>query len=173
MTEESLSLSELSARLNRIEERLGGTDNFAELIPKADPADEPLWALKGLEAVTKDSVGAVLMTGTVTTPMGMESRWQVAAAARDMFDSDFADRADKLSALAQPVRLQLIQRIMTDANTVNDLLETGEFGTSGQIYHHLRQLVNAGWVTTVGKSRYEVPASRVVPILVILLAVDR
>lgn len=173
MDEESFTIPHLAKLLRRLEERLDEIDRRSESPSAPSPGTEPLWALNGLQEVTHDPAGAVLLTGAVTTPRGGQARWQISAEAQEMFDSDFADRADKLSALAQPVRLQLIQRIMTDASTVNDLLDTGEFGTSGQIYHHLRQLVNAGWVETVGKSKYAVPASRVVPILVILLAVDR
>lgn len=173
MSEEPFSIPQLAERLRRVEERLDDIDNRTGPPPTLDLEAEPLWALNGLQEVTQDPAGAVLLTGAVTTPRGGQAHWQISSDAQEMFDSDFADRADKLSALAQPVRLRLIQRIMTDATTVNDLLETGEFGTSGQIYHHLRQLVSAGWVETVGKSKYEVPASRVVPILVILLAVDR
>jgi hypothetical protein len=173
VSEENFTMSQLADRLRRVEERLDELDHRPEPPRALNPGAEPLWALNGLQEVTQDPAGAVLLTGAVTIPRGGQARWQISSEAQELFDSDFADRADKLSALAQPVRLQLLQRIMTDATTVNDLLETGEFGTSGQIYHHLRQLVSAGWVETVGKSKYAVPASRVVPILVILLAVDR
>ncbi len=47
------------------------------------------------------------------------------------------------------------------------------FGTSGQLYHHLRQLVAAGWLRTAGRGRYEVPPARVVPLLVVLAACQR
>lgn len=171
MDDSSPHLQDLATRLARVEQRL---DNLqSTTTPPPSPAPDTLWALQGLQDRAADPAGAVLLTGAVTTPKGMEACWQMQSDARDLFDSDFADRADSLAALAQPVRLRLIQRILTDVSTVNDLLGTGEFGTSGQVYHHLRQLVSAGWLQTTGKSRYEVPASRVVPLLVILLGVDR
>ncbi|WP_051715621.1 hypothetical protein [Streptomyces bikiniensis] len=43
-------------------------------------------------------------------------------------------------------------------------------GTTGQIYHHLRQLTGAGRLHTSGRGRYEVPAARVVPLLMALTA---
>ncbi|WP_435827490.1 hypothetical protein [Actinoplanes philippinensis] len=46
-------------------------------------------------------------------------------------------------------------------------------GTSGQVYHHLRQLVAAGWLHTIGGGRHEVPAARVIPLLSLLLGTRR
>lgn len=45
-------------------------------------------------------------------------------------------------------------------------------GTSGQVYHHLRQLVATGWLRARG-ARYEVPAERVVPLLAIVVGARR
>lgn len=134
--------------------------------------DDVFWALEGLRARIPEP-GAVMMVGSVQTPNGIEARWQIGTLAQDFFDSDFADRAEVLSALAHPVRLRIIQRLMTDADTVHDLAATDEFGTSGQIYHHLKQLVSTGWLRTAGRGRYEVPVDRIVPLLGILQGVDR
>ncbi|AVZ40823.1 MULTISPECIES: helix-turn-helix transcriptional regulator [unclassified Dietzia] len=140
--------------------------------PERAADDDTFWALEGLRSRTSDP-GAVMMVGSVRTPKGYEARWQMAEQADDLFASDFADRAESLSALAHPVRLRIVQRILSDADTVQDLVATGEFGTSGQIYHHLRQLSSHGWLRAAGSGRYEVPAARVVPLLTILLGVDR
>lgn len=138
----------------------------------AQSEDDVFWALEGLRARVPHP-GAVMLVGSVHTPNGVEARWQTGTLAQDFFDSDFADRAEVLSALAHPARLRIIQRLMTDAVTVHDLAATEEFGTSGQIYHHLKQLVSTGWLRTAGRGRYEVPVDRVVPLLGILQGVDR
>lgn len=104
--------------------------------------------------------------------MGNRAQRQMQISTKELFETDFAARADSLSALAHPVRLQLLQRLLTDASTVEEIRKAGDFGTSGQVYHHLRQLVAAGWVTSLGSSRYEVPTARTVPLLVILMGVD-
>lgn len=140
--------------------------------PTGDGDDEQFWALEGLRARAADP-GAVMMVGSVQTPKGHEAQWQMAAQVDELFGSDFADRAEALSALAHPVRLRIVQRFMTDAGTVQDLARTGDFGTSGQIYHHLRQLTSHGWLRAAGGGNYEVPIARVVPLLTILLGVDR
>ncbi|MGO1550394.1 MAG: ArsR/SmtB family transcription factor [Nesterenkonia sp.] len=133
----------------------------------SEPDDDVFWALEGLRKRVPEP-GAVMLVGSVQTPGGVEARWQVGTMTEDFFDSDFADRAESLSALAHPVRLRILQRVMTDAATVQDLVNTEEFGTTGQIYHHLKQLVSAGWLRSTGRGRYEVPVHRVVPLLGIL-----
>ena len=42
-----------------------------------------------------------------------------------------------------------------------------------QLHHHLRQLVAAGWLASTRRGHYEVPAARVVPLLVTVLAAHR
>ncbi|GAA4740477.1 hypothetical protein GCM10023350_26150 [Nocardioides endophyticus] len=77
-----------------------------------------------------------------------------------------------------PIRLALLQRFLGGAATVTDATApTGDaddaFGTSGQVYHHLRQLVAAGWLRSTGSGRYEVAPQRVVPLLSIVLGAHR
>jgi predicted transcriptional regulator len=43
-------------------------------------------------------------------------------------------------------------------------------GTTGQIYHHLRQLTSAGWLRTTSRGQYAVTPERVVPLLAVLAA---
>ncbi|WP_058888563.1 ArsR/SmtB family transcription factor [Nesterenkonia jeotgali] len=171
MTDDA-ALGDLSTRLAQVEARLAALESPQ---PPTSPADqdEIFWALEGLKQRTADSSGAVLMTGAVTVPKGHHAHWQMQGSVQEMFATDFASRAESLSALAHPVRLQLIQRLLTDASTVEEIRDAGDFGTTGQVYHHLRQLVAAGWVTTLGSGRYEVPPAKIVPLLVILLGVDR
>jgi hypothetical protein len=59
------------------------------------------------------------------------------------------------------------------AGQVAELLEPDGLGTTGQIYHHLRQLVSAGWLETTGRGRYQVPPPRFIPLLVVVTAARR
>jgi hypothetical protein len=45
-------------------------------------------------------------------------------------------------------------------------------GTSGQLYHHLRQLIGAGWLVQTARGHYTVPGDRVIPLLVLLTAAE-
>jgi hypothetical protein len=69
------------------------------------------------------------------------------------------------------VRLVLVQAVLAGRRTVAELEALESLGTTGQLYHHLRQLVAAGWLQTAGRGRYAVPGDRVVPLLVVLAAV--
>lgn len=74
-----------------------------------------------------------------------------------------------LGALGHPVRLELLRQIVSGAGAVAELQEN-DTGTSGRLYHHLRQLVSAGWLRTTTRGRYAVPEKRVPCLLAILLA---
>ena len=76
-------------------------------------------------------------------------------------------------ALGHPVRLLLLRQVLSGAGTVAELQERVELGTSGQLYHHLRQLVGARWLQVAARGRYAVPPERVVPLLVVLAAARR
>ncbi|MGO1543666.1 MAG: ArsR family transcriptional regulator [Gulosibacter sp.] len=173
---------DFAGRLAALEERVQSLE--AQVAGVASPAHSPdsdaepssadtFWALEGLKKHVPTPNGAVMMVGSVTTPNGDQADWQYGETTDALFDRDFGDTADVLSAIAQPTRLQLLQRLLTDAKTVNDLLATGQFGTSGQIYHHLRPLVSAGWLRQTGRGNYEVPAHRLVPLLTILIGAQR
>lgn len=161
-------LQDLEQRVQRLEAHSPptGTDPQSE-------TSQVFWALQGLRQRVPELSGAVMMVGTVTAPNGHSADWQYTQTTEALFAGDFAARAEVLSAIAHPIRLTLLQRLLTDAETVNDLQRTGEFGTTGQIYHHLRQLVSAGWLRTTGHGRYEVPAQRLVPLLTMLTGADR
>jgi len=149
-----------------LEERLGAP------APTAAPDAEVFWALEGLRARLPEP-GGVLITGSVTLPDGRAARWQEGAATDDVLAGDWAERADVLAALGHPIRLRLLHRVLSGTATVHDLLETEGVGTSGQVYHHLRQLTATGWLQSGGGGRYEVPVARVVPLLTTILGAHR
>ena len=87
-----------------------------------------------------------------------------------MLDADPDDLARALAALGHRVRILLLQAVLGGRRTVAELEALETVGTTGQLYHHLRQLVAAGWLQTAGRGRYAVPGERVVPLLVVLAA---
>lgn len=68
------------------------------------------------------------------------------------------------------MRLRLLRELVGGRRSAAELAELEGIGTTGQIYHHLRQLTGTGWLHTTGRGRYEVPPGRVVPLLVTLSA---
>ena len=132
---------------------------------------DTFWALEGLEQRVPDP-GAVLIVGHVVLPDGRAARWQEAATTMDVLDGEWDHLADVFAALGNPVRLQLIRQVLRGTTTARELAELDGMGTSGQVYHHLRQLVAAGWLRNRG-THYEVPAERVVPLLTTMIGGHR
>jgi DNA-binding transcriptional ArsR family regulator len=164
-------------RLTALEKRV--TDLEARLrrpepsVPDAAATDAGvLWALEGLRARVEEP-GAVLLVGHVRLPDGRSAHWQEAAGTEDLLGADWAAGAEVLAALGHPVRLRLLQRVLAGVATVHELTQTEGVGTSGQVYHHLRQLTAAGWLRALGGGRYEVPVARVVPLLAVILGARR
>jgi hypothetical protein len=90
-----------------------------------------------------------------------------------VLEADWAEWAGALAALGNPVRLTLLQQILRGTSTVSGLSTVQGLGTSGQIYHHLRQLTAEGWLHSPSRGVFAVPPSRVVALLAILAALER
>lgn len=141
-----------------------------------DDADA-FWALTGLQRrnaadpTTED--GAVMLVGSLTLPTGAPVAWQVTIGAAGLLESDWTDRAATLSALAQPVRVEILRQVLRGVTTTAGLAALDTGGTTGQLHHHLRQLLAAGWLRQSGRGSYEVPAPRVVPLLACLAGAER
>ncbi|WP_438487251.1 ArsR/SmtB family transcription factor [Streptomyces sp. S186] len=173
-------VAELERRLAGLEAALGeGGARLAGPTPAAPPVRDPgdaLWALNGLKeqfAGLGAVNGGVMFTGAVRTPAGLRYEWQYGLPTDTVMDGDWAAAAESFAALGQPVRLRLLREILGGRCTAAELTALDGMGTSGQIYHHLRQLTTAGWLQTAARGRYEVPVERVVPLLVMLIAAGR
>ncbi|MEU9941963.1 ArsR/SmtB family transcription factor [Streptomyces lavendulae] len=171
---------DLEARVAELERRLDALE--ADPPPRPEPPEGDFWALEGwkerLPALGADT-GGVLFTGAVTLPTGERYEWQQAAPTTALLDdgpdgpdggTDGSRTADSLAALGNPVRLRLLREILAGRRTAAELTALDGVGTSGQVYHHLRQLTAAGWLHTTGRGRHEVPGARVVPLLVLMSA---
>ncbi|MER5777216.1 winged helix-turn-helix domain-containing protein [Streptomyces sp. NPDC002039] len=161
-----MSLEERVAELERRLSALEGRDTPATEPP---PAEGTFWALEGW----KDrGVDGVLFTGAATLPTGEHYQWQQAHTTRGLLGDEIDPQrtAEALAALGSPVRVRLLREILAGRRTAGELTDLDGVGTSGQVYHHLRQLTATGWLHTTGRGRHEVPASRVVPLLVLFAA---
>jgi DNA-binding transcriptional ArsR family regulator len=148
-------------------------DDPADADPRAAPE---FWALQRLKVELADigsHEGGVLFGGSVRLPTQERYEWQYTTVTEQLLDSDWSREADSFAALGHGVRLRLLREIIGGRRTAAALADLEDMGTSGQIYHHLRQLTAVGWLVTAGRGRYEVPAGRVVPLLVMLSAARR
>ncbi|RPK61779.1 Helix-turn-helix domain protein [Streptomyces sp. ADI96-02] len=164
---------DLEERVAALERRLAELERKDHAAPRLGDGD--FWALEGLKeqlaGLGEDAAdGGVLYTGSVRLPTGEEYGWQYGALTGSLIGGDWADAAEPFAALGHPVRLRLLREILGGLRTTAELAALDEVGTTGQIYHHLRQLTGAGWLQAAGRGRYEVPPARVVPLLVVLTA---
>ncbi|MGW5674069.1 ArsR/SmtB family transcription factor [Streptomyces sp. NPDC003860] len=164
---------ELERRLDALEaERSDAGASAPDGPPPADELDEPLWALQGLKrqlsGLDGGEDGAVVFTGSVRLPTGERYEWQWGERTPTLLAAHWADAADAFAALGHPVRLRLLREVLGGRRTAAELAELEGLGTTGQIYHHLRQLTAVGWLHTAVRGQYEVPPVRVVPLLVAL-----
>ncbi|MFI6640250.1 ArsR/SmtB family transcription factor [Streptomyces sp. NPDC050504] len=162
---------DLEDRVADLERRLAALEGAG---PGPRAGDGDFWALEGLkEQFARLGVadGGVTYTGAVRLPgTGERYEWQYGETTDDLLDTDWSRAADAFAALGNAVRLRLLREVLSGRRTAAELGELDGFGTSGQIYHHLRQLTAAGWLHAEGRGKYTVPAGRVVPLLVMLSA---
>ncbi|WP_017545412.1 ArsR/SmtB family transcription factor [Nocardiopsis prasina] len=141
---------------------------------KAGPAENTyaghFFVLEALKERAPDD-GSVVFAGVVPVEGAPEPvQWQYGRSVEDIENLDWSVLAGNLDALGHPVRLSILHAVHSGVSTVAELKERAEFGTSGQIYHHVNLLVAAGWLVTRKRGRYVIPPERLVPLLVILTA---
>ncbi|NED13955.1 helix-turn-helix domain-containing protein [Streptomyces sp. SID9124] len=164
---------DLEERVAELERRMAELEAAPPAPPVPPVAETDFWALDALKArhpVTGEADGAVLFTGAVRVPTGHRYEWQYGLLTETLFDDDWSEAAASFAALGNPVRLTLLRAVLDGLRTAAELAALDDVGTTGQIYHHLRQLTGAGWLHSPERGRYEIPAGRVVPLLVVLTA---
>lgn len=127
------------------------------------------WVLDGLRERNEAPGGQVLLAGSVMLPTGVPYEFQLSGTTEDLLDQVWSEHADVLDALAHPVRLRLLEEVTRGVRTTAELGALEGLGTSGQLHHHLRQLVAAGWLRSTNRGVYDIPAVRVVPLLLMIL----
>jgi hypothetical protein len=163
-------IASLTERVQVLEDR----DALARLEPAAaavDSSDDPLWVLNGIKQRVPEP-GAVFFAGSVQVAAG-PVEWQVGFPVERLLEDDWTTLAASIGSLGNPVRLSLLHAVISGATSVAELSAGEGMGTTGQLYHHLNQLVAQGWLLATGRGHYSIPAERVVPLLVILSAARR
>ena len=155
-------------RLVEIEQRLDALERGPP-IQKSVPGDEPLWALQQLQAQGFDGV---LFAGQLDAPGVGRVAWQYGLSAHTLLTQDWDAASPMLAALGHPARLRLMRAVLSGQIRNADLSELPGVGSTGQLYHHLRELVAAGWLSPAGRGSHRIPAKRMVPLLTILAATE-
>lgn len=135
------------------------------------PGDEGLlWVLGGLIRRLEPGQGGVVYAGRYNHPAGGELQWQIGRPQEALFDEDWGELAPRLAALGHPVRLRLAQLLIKGMSAVADLAAQPGMGTTGQLYHHLRELESAGWVHGPQRGHYALRPERVVALMAVVTA---
>lgn len=166
-------------RLDQFEQRLRAIEDALAEAPADSAAGsgaadtQRFWALTGLRAQSLPAAGAVLFTGIASVPGGGAYEWQEGRPVEDLLDADWEETGTALAALASPIRMLLLHEVLGGRTSAAELTALETVGTSGQVYHHLRQLTAAGWLRTHARGRFAVPPERVIPLLVLVAAARR
>ncbi|WP_026234867.1 ArsR/SmtB family transcription factor [Calidithermus timidus] len=148
----------LADRVHKIERIIQGTTSL--------PPDK-FWALHAL-AQNDDGGGRIVYAGVLETPKAGRVAWQKEAAVAELLKADWTQEAPVLGALGHPIRLAILKSLLMGSQTIQELLEIPGLGTSGQLYHHLRELQAVGWVHQERRNYYAIPKDQIVPLLVII-----
>lgn len=169
-------LAALEERVKRLERQHATEDATPARHLAPAPPGEDFWALEvlrqrsGAPFEDGDVAGSLVFAGVASAPGTGKVIWQEEHPLPAVLADGWADAAGALSALGHPVRLELIRRLLAGAHTTNELAEIPDLGTSGQLYHHLRELQAAGLVVQRRRNDYAVPADRVILCLVLVAA---
>ena len=133
-------------------------------------SDRKLWLLQELR--NRYPTAAVIFGGAADTAHGPVA-WQWGVPTQQLKEQDWEPAAGVLDALSHPIRLRLLQQVLNGTATTAELAGDETLGTTGQLHHHLRALVAAGWLTSTGRGRWSIPAPRVIPLLVVVAATTK
>lgn len=114
--------------------------------------------------------GSLVYAGVLKTPGSGSLLWQVEEPVPEVLATGWSPAAPVLAALAHPVRLEILRRLLQGAHNTQALQEIPELGTTGQLYHHLRQLQAAGFVVQNRRNDYALASEKVVSFLIIVIA---
>jgi len=158
--------SELADRLAALEARVARLE-----VPRSDTTRSTADAtvLDRLRAESPEG-GGVAFAGSLELPGGRRVEWQMGHPAAGVLGADWGEIAPALAALGHPVRLGLLQAVLSGTRATAALADTLGDGTTGQLHHHLRELTATGWLRAERRGRYDIPADRVVPLLVAIAA---
>lgn len=161
-------VAELAARIEALESALRSpAAETRSASPRLDAGT--YWILDRLTQSPAKG-GEVVYAGAVTAPTGEQYLWQRHAEVDRVFKQDWTGVSHVLAALGHPVRLTLLKCLLSGMTTKAELERIEGLGTTGQLYHHLKTLQDAGWVRSLERGTYGVPGERVVPLLAMLSA---
>lgn len=133
------------------------------------------WAIDGVlrkAEASQNDAGGVVFAGQVVLPNEETYAWQLENDTGDILAADWSVAHATLAALAHPIRLLVLKALIEGKRDTQSLASLPDMGTTGQLYHHLKELEAAGWIRQPRRGEYIVLAERVIPLLAILSACE-
>jgi ArsR family transcriptional regulator, arsenate/arsenite/antimonite-responsive transcriptional repressor len=166
-------LDELERRIARLESRGDGASTPRRAEPDAAPLQRVIsgW---GHEAKKRSLPGTVGYAGAAYVA-GRENLWARQHSLAELLSTDWSPAAGVLESLGSTPRLALLGALLRDGRRTSAELQEALGGdqeetTTGQLYHHLRELQAARLITQRRRGEYEIAPQAVVPVLAIVAA---
>lgn len=102
--------------------------------------------------------------GGETVALQIGRRWD------DLRDASDESIARVLSALSSATRIRIVGELLQGPMSTGDLVDRLDLPSSGQLFHHLKELLAAGLIHQPVRGTYAIGDRRVVPMLVVLSA---
>ena len=152
-------ITELADRVAALEERVSGLEGR--------PRSGPLEIVERLRAAGR--AGAVAYAGGAQLGEH-EHLWTREHDVEALRDADWAPAARTLDRLGSPARLALLATLLSGPRGRQELQEALGEGSTGHLYHHLRDLQAAGLVVQHRRGEHRLAPQAVVPLLAIVAA---
>ena len=163
-------LAELEARVAALEGRASAehTDPTSRTSTQATTEDSIYWLVDALAPNEQLPDGSVIFGGNINVgKRAYAYQWQ--RPTTFVTDEEWTENLERLSALAHPVRGEILRRLLAAPATAAELVEEDIVSSTGTAYHHLSALTHAGWTTKSG-GEYAIRPPRVIPLLTIITA---
>ena len=162
--------STIAARLTELEARVAALEGRTVTKPVHATHEEgsTYWLADALAPNEQLPDGSVIFGGNINVgKRAYAYQWQ--RPTTFVTDESWAENLERLSALAHPVRGEILRRLLAAPATAAELVEEHIVSSTGTAYHHLSALTHAGW-TTKSDGEYAIRPPRVIPLLTIITA---
>ncbi|QMV86191.1 winged helix-turn-helix transcriptional regulator [Corynebacterium hindlerae] len=166
MENQFINVSDLASRLARLEGRVESLER-SERLQVVFPGTN----MEAEHVASNGLLGSVSFSGNVALD-GSPLNYQWQRTVHFLCDEAWDRSLNRLAALAHPVRHTILAKLLGQPCTVLELVEQGIVTSTGKAYHHLGEMQSGGWVAKDSDGRYSIPASRIVPLLVLVAAAE-
>lgn len=111
-----------------------------------------------------------MYAGSLTSAGTGTVAWQIERPVPALMETEWDSASPVLAAVGHPIRLKILHRLLEGARSSQELQEIADLGTTGRLYHHLRDLLASGLIVSPRRNHYAIPPNKVVPCLVIVAA---